>query len=327
MFGNKCSLLFLVLFFSVCQATFDEPDVWMYRPSNQESVNQSIGQRLTPFNIRTKPVNRYAVLQWKLFEKEHALPVAHNEFDTWIPQSEKSDFQKFAERHAAPKKLQKSVNVAASKVCSCCHYKDIIPVYEDGKSEPTCYIKHDIKRLIMAQRLREFIARNKLDKLAVADKYLVPVQDEDGATCWKVVAPAVCGEKVKNCTLDEAQQLATVAENAGYWDWFGGDSNILRRSDGKIVFIDTEARSFRLNRHTYHKAQAIERLTDAWGSDRLTTLCDLDKEAGLWLRKRAEELKKLNDETLVDLTQDTSFDDDDISIDNAHMAWWRYGSR
>ncbi len=313
---NKCNLLFLIFLGSICQASFDEPDLWMYRLSSQESVHECISQK--------KQAHYYVLMQRKLFEKKHSLPAAYNEFDVWVPKSEKSDFQKFAECHVAPKKIQQSVTSAAGQVC---FPRSVIPICEEGKHEPSYYVKHDIKRLILAERLKEFIARNELDKLTVADKYLVPVQDEDGFTYWKVVAPAICGEKVKSCTLDEAKQLATVAEEAGYWDWFGGDSNILRRSDGKIVFIDTENRSFTLHRHNFHKAQAVERLTDGWGSDRIITLRDLDKETGLWLRKRAQELKDVKDEILVDLTQDTSFDDDDISMDNVYMTWWRYGTR
>lgn len=109
----------------------------------------------------------------------------------------------------------------------------------DTKQERVFSKGTDIARIENADRMKKIIAIHKLDRLSVAQKYL----SCSGPGNCEVIAKAVVqnDDNQKRLSLVEVQQLAVIAEEAGFRDW---SPNLLRDDAGKLIFIDTEDSSF-----------------------------------------------------------------------------------
>lgn len=135
-----------------------------------------------------------------------------------------------------------------------------------------------IDRIVNAERMKKVIEINKLDCLKVADKCLA-IRAGDLCVIGKEIKVGDQNEKI---SVREVQQLVQFAKLTGYLDWqFGG--NVMRDSDGKLVFIDTEDRSYLS--YYFSNSHIVMHILYSW--------LPLDRNAFAWLR---DEEKKLNNE-------------------------------
>ena len=157
---------------------------------------------------------------------------------------------------------------------------------------------HDITRIINAERLRACIKEHNLTCLNVVKKYVYPVGDKLAVFAEKVIP----NRTLLPVTLEEIKQCQTCMTVSGYTDWgfppiSGSGLNIMRDHTGKLIFIDTEGRSF---------GPRESALNSQYNQNSMT------EEAWDWLQEQ-EQPKKLGY-----LPEDSSFDGD-IGIDFAKI--------
>ncbi|HSW75740.1 MAG TPA: hypothetical protein VLG50_01740 [Candidatus Saccharimonadales bacterium] len=103
-----------------------------------------------------------------------------------------------------------------------------------------------LDRIQNACKLAHVIKQENLDTLAVAEKCLCKV----GKDQWRVLSKKIdINPTDQPISLNELQQLVKVIQKTGFKDfgltaYSNNGRNILRSKDGKLVFVDTEARSF-----------------------------------------------------------------------------------
>lgn len=143
------------------------------------------------------------------------------------------EFAKFVKKYRCSAEIEQQVGEALYKIKFYDGVSEylLIPFYNKGAR---------IDRIINAHRMKKVIEINKLDHLAVPDKCLCHMYADE----WNVIAKKVKRNKGEfKISLEQAQQLATLAQETGYGDFHLG--NILHDDQHKIVIIDTEDRSYR----------------------------------------------------------------------------------
>ncbi len=147
-----------------------------------------------------------------------------------------------------------------------------------------------IERLINAERLRKCIEIHNLFCLKVPRKYVYRINDEIFVFAECIGGGSV-GNNVSNrdLTLEEIKQLTILIEETGFSDIHS--DNIIRDNENKLVFIDTESKSFSMGWGL--KSKCIELLSQGFrggfgeyfiGKGKMTT------EAQAWLKTRHLEL-------------------------------------
>lgn len=116
---------------------------------------------------------------------------------------------------------------------------------DDESNQTQHHVKYDINRIINAERMKQVIAQEKLDRLQVAEKCLC----KTGAGRFDVLSKQVSFTSQRpndgKLSLIETQQLATLAEKTGFRDWVG---NFDWDTTGRLVIYDTENDSFVVGR-------------------------------------------------------------------------------
>lgn len=179
-------------------------------------------------------------------------------------------------------------------------------VLTDIKNSTKYVMKSGIDRVINAQRAKKCIEQNGWDLLSVADKCLA---------CKKrdciVIATRVHAQSVPVFSFDEVKQLVAFTEATGYQDWGvliknGYSANVLRDiSSGKLVFIDTEDKSFEVF-FAETKFDCVEMFL---GSMRHL----MTPDAIRWVEERLKYLKD-HDEEVVILPRNSIYDPADMSF-------------
>jgi hypothetical protein len=112
-------------------------------------------------------------------------------------------------------------------------------------SLPGYYIKALIERIIGAEKVRDYIARNNLDKIVVPKKFLYHIpgkstelRDENYLVIAESMEPLYPRDTLV-LTLEEVQQICTVAKETGIPD-IARENIVRRKVDNKLAFIDTE---------------------------------------------------------------------------------------
>ncbi len=109
---------------------------------------------------------------------------------------------------------------------------------------PGRYVKYNIKRVIMRNRLARCIEEEGLALLHTPQKYLYHIKGQHKNLHnlnYVVVINELHAdpeEKSKPMTLEQIKQVITLIEKTGHCSTFG--HNYLRLSDGRISFIDTD---------------------------------------------------------------------------------------
>jgi hypothetical protein len=164
--------------------------------------------------------------------------------------------------------------------------------------------------------LQHFINKHNLTCLRVAKKYVYPIDEVIVVFTQKVF---IGSKPLVPLSLQEVQQVAFLAEETGYKDfgWFDFDANLKRDTDDKIVFIDTENRSF------YAGIQCLSSIPKKSRAQALYSLlfynnC-MTQEAVDWLKNRLAHVLEINAEryknNVGDSTVLDSYEFDDIDID------------
>lgn len=173
---------------------------------------------------------------------------ASDEFDLWVFRGfPKTVFQEFIEEHKPPRKMREVLEAKKKELVNtdCNDLRSVRPV-ETADGKTIAFMKYDVDRVILAEKLKKFIEQNNLDQLDVAAKYVYPLEDQNGSVRWRVFSEMVPslekGFEGKKITLKELQQLIKVSEDFTYADWH--DGNLIRSTDGKLVFVDTESEAF-----------------------------------------------------------------------------------
>lgn len=214
----------------------------------------------------------------------HSMCFASSEFDLWMFRGvPKTSFELFAAQHAPPKRIRDIVESNKDALAEMVLSRSVQSIQSsDGKTK--LFIKPGIERIIYADKMQQFLERHTLDRLGVADKYLLPVKDAFGRTWWTVIAqgvpegPSFADKKI---TLEEVKQLVKVTDELGYVDMHSG--NVGRSSeDNKIYYIDTERRSF-----CPDQLRAYVQGLEFKGA--LSSNC-FEPEAWEWLKKREQVL-------------------------------------
>jgi hypothetical protein len=217
------------------------------KPSQQSDINN-----ISPYVGQKRSCDNQATVSPKKRKKgAESTPIDHQEFIDFIKEKElskhlmlvtfiknalnsgKFELAKFVKKYTPPKTVCTLIEL---------HAKSIVK-QKNGPIEqfPGFYIKGtDLARIINAERMHTCIKRHNLNCLDVAQKYVYPIN----GTLY-VFARTVDLGKNRNkpkITIEEARQLATLVEETGYKDL--SLQNVIRNTDGKLVIIDTEDRSF-----------------------------------------------------------------------------------
>jgi len=174
-----------------------------------------------------------------------------------------------------------------------------------------------INRIVNAIRLQNFIHVHNLTCLRIAKKYIYPIDDK----LYIFAQEVLIGQKpLVPLSLQEVQQIAFLAEETGYKDfgWFDFNANLKRDIDDKIVFIDTENRSF------YAAIQYLPNVPKKSRAQALYSLlfyCDcMTQEGADWLKNRVAYVLDVNADRYknniecVTILESYEFDDPDIHI-------------
>ncbi len=216
------------------------------------------------------------------------------------------EFEKFQKKYSAPQDLKELIEKNADSIVLNGYVHLMIPL-----GNPSKYITKGgygaLDRLINAERMRNYLRNHNLTCIEVPHKYFCQVNN-------KLVVFARFIEqdqKPSKLTLQEIQQLTTLAEETGYTDWHAG--NIIRATNGKLVIIDTENDSFRPTILGYpsRKLDYTYRITRLHGA--------MTPQALEWCAKRIEYLKS-NPEgmsLIIPMKDNTQWDDPNINIPKA----------
>ncbi|HTM05714.1 MAG TPA: hypothetical protein VL201_00575 [Patescibacteria group bacterium] len=102
-----------------------------------------------------------------------------------------------------------------------------------NKKLPGYFLKGgDTNRLLNAIRLKNLIEKENLTTLDVPEKYIYCKDDQ-----CTVIAQFIESIEGQTVTPEIAEQLLTVAEKTGFWNWY---NNIVPDKEGKLWFVDTE---------------------------------------------------------------------------------------
>ena len=140
-----------------------------------------------------------------------------------------------AARFAPPAHIQKIIDE---------NQETILAIPEDGQvykleTSPVLYIKSSqFDRVINAYRMQNFLIKNNISTITVPKKYVSKVGHK-----FMVFVEVVDVEEITSINLQEMKDLITCIEGTGYCDLHTG--NLKRdKTTGKLIIIDTEARSF-----------------------------------------------------------------------------------
>jgi len=211
--------------------------------------------------------------------------------------STQADFERFVKKHQPPEPIRSLIDANRADL----EHK----YFKRIKKIPGLMIKgYDITRVINAQRMRRCIEMFNLDQLDVAQKYFYKV----GET-WRIFACYVEPHSEQPLlNLIQVQQLAKLAEETGFRDWY---PNWYFDKRGKFTCIDMEDRSFvggPLNRTKGTKAEFVKSL--------LRLEHDMEPEALQWLQDRITTLQNSPEGTVQcpRLMDNTQFDEPEINI-------------
>lgn len=250
------------------------------------------------------------------------------------------EFDKFTRKYAPPKEIQDTLERNSAQLAQQIRYqRSVDSIEEDNRkifvkigpsdfANPHLTIEingvrvvgHSIERVINAVRLRNCIAQKKLQRLTVPQKY---IYEFDGI--WMCIAEGISpAQTEEQFTLEEVQELATIAEETGYSDWHVG--NVQRTSDGTIAIIDTENRSFRWPRWcTRSTAACICRPNSNSLNPRM------QPAAKAWIRDHYNDIRLVSFIKNICrpalLPQASRFDDADIDFEAAKDGHKRYNKR
>lgn len=203
----------------------------------------------------------------------------------------------------------------------------------------------DISRIVNAIRMKKIIEKYRLTNLNVADKILdensIFYLDENQV---RIPYLALLVQRIKCCpkrkfSLIDIQQIAKLTEETGFSDWAGNSlDNIIFDENDKIVFIDTEDKSF---------ANPVTGMSAEYENDSLTIKQDkkvsgcrflylthlhrlypmMETEAQVWYLNRINEL--INTPEGLDyqpaIYDNTQYDDSEINLQEVKKEWRSLG--
>ncbi len=227
--------------------------------------------------------------------------VSHVYYSDESKDSEKSsatditEFEKFVRQFAPPEEVQRTIEANKEEIVRILKRNKTGHIVGSPSAEtPDIFVKnHNINRIINAERMRECIRQNNLNKLAVPKKYIYKLDDQ-----WIVVAEYIKpNPEPISLALEEVQQLAILAAETWYTDMHQG--NIIRDiNSGKITFIDLENRSF----HANNPADSVRMLK------RFTRYSASDTETKTWIKNHYKEISNLAYHNYQSLQHNSHYD-------------------
>lgn len=159
-------------------------------------------------------------------------PVIQHQKRTFEESSKNSEFQKFVQHFSPP------ANLSAYLV----PYERILyeqaTVFNRLQDSKFVAKSTDLTRLIIAQRMNNYIKKKNYTSIGVPQKYIFLTGD-----VWTVIAEKIDETKNKpTIGLQQMMELTDIIETTGYSDF--DDKNLMSDKNGKIFFIDTEDKSF-----------------------------------------------------------------------------------
>lgn len=151
--------------------------------------------------------------------------------------SETELLQKFAQKYAPPLYICKIIDDNKKAILKMPYRQFLINGTVWAKGD-------DINRLINAERMRSCILKNNLTCLDVAKKYAYCINGQ-----WKLFVEWIEGREPGDFLDYESKQLRILERETGFVDYGMDKPNVLRTSNGKLVFIDTEDISFNSDKH------------------------------------------------------------------------------
>lgn len=155
-----------------------------------------------------------------------------------------SELALFLTKHAPPPEICESIEKNKKEIIL---FEKEDEVNKEKKTKtkklegiPGFYVKKDVSRIFNALRLKKLINNAGLVLVDVAQKYVYPV---DGILY-------VFAEEIKESsqtslyTINEIKALSIIARESGFGDF--GERNIKRDINKKLIFIDTENLSFKV---------------------------------------------------------------------------------
>lgn len=121
---------------------------------------------------------------------------------------------------------------------------------------PGYYVKYNVKRLFMRERIASCITKNNLNLLSIPQKYLYPIKGRPEAVHnlnYLIVVedvPSVAHSKPLG--IEYAHQLVKLIKETGHCSTYA--CNYLELEDGKLAFIDTDG--------TFNKKNSIRGIID-----------------------------------------------------------------
>jgi len=231
-----------------------------------------------------------------------------------------TEFEKFTQKFAPPKEIQETIEQNKHNI----DYSKKVQVIR-GSQPPVILKRIDpdpreaelpLYRIINAERMRKVIEENKLTTLSVPKKYIYKLGDS-----WEVFTEAADTLKGKipngQLTAEEFKEIALLAKETCYKDW--NYTNLRRnKSNGKLVVIDTEGRSF-----GGPGTRKLDCISDICFGDRFRGL--RNKEAQDWCHDHWEHIKTTDDGHAVctSLPYSTKYDDLDIDFEKARYEFER----
>lgn len=201
---------------------------------------------------------------------------------------------------------------------------DYFNVFED-KPEREFYLKgrFPLSRVICARRMKNIIETEKYSTISVPDKYLFLSNSRKYVVCAakKVVST---DEKEVVIELNQIREFAEMVFKTRFCDWH--DGNFMIDKDKKIVFIDTDVKSFSMGgRYAHHNLEQMKKFLipeDGSKCKMHNTTVTLTPEAQSYLSDQIAHHGENLQTTYRSLTQKTEYDTKDFNIPFIYESLW-----
>jgi hypothetical protein len=162
--------------------------------------------------------------------------------------------------HLVDTKIRKLLDEHSDLLCSLVDTVHQTPYQKHGVWKfdwlPGYYIKYNIKRLFMRERIASCIAKNNLDLLYIPRKYLYHIKGRPEAlhslNYLIVVEDVPSVTHTKPLGIEYAQQFVKLIKETGHCSTYA--CNYLELKDGRLALIDTDG--------TFNKKNSIRGIID-----------------------------------------------------------------
>ena len=171
-----------------------------------------------------------------------------------------------------------------------------------GSTSSEFFIKgSEIDRIINAQRMIKYLKDHALNNFKVVSECLTYSGKDISVISNKIDI----GNQDKELSLQDVKQLVKIGQETGYWDWQFG-RNLIRDSQGKFIFVDTEDISYGPNLDSLPDILSLEekKLSAYNKAQRVMILASylniMDEQAQQWIIEKLDSYDRPDVDPAVD---------------------------